>query len=153
MIGMLIKFWQMTYQTYLDKRIGKIMYYYLLSIFFVIGGLYFYMIWEGSVGFALLFSVWAGLKISTEVPAITIVQAIGMILIVRYSMFGVLDEIAKRPSDKFSERLAVVEEKISDLHKLTFTGMLDSDRKQKILADLKAAKKPAITGVPVKVVK
>jgi hypothetical protein len=130
--------WKLIYQTYLEHRIGRIMYYYLVSFLVIFGGLYFYMLWEGSVGFAVVLSVFAGAKVPSASPAVTVVQAIGMILIVRYTFLGALDEIAKRPADKFSERLAVVEEKLNDLHALTFTGMLDAERRKKILTGIKA---------------
>lgn len=136
MIGSLINIWKLIYQTYLEHRIGKIMYYYLVSFLFILGGLYFYLLWQGTIGFALLMSVIAGAKLPPDTPAITVVQAIGILLVLRYTMFGVLDEIAKRPNERFSERLTLLEEKINDLHSLTFTGMMSAERKRAVMKKL-----------------
>lgn len=149
MIGALINAWKLIYQTFLEHRIGRIMYYYLVSLLFVLGGLYFYMLWQGTIGFALLLSVLAGAKLPPSSPAITVVQAIGMLLIIRYTMFGVLDEIAKRPNERFGERLTQLEEKVNDLHSLTFTGMMSAERKREVIKKLREQK----NSVKIKVVK
>jgi hypothetical protein len=137
MIDLMINGWKQVYATYLDRKIGKVMYYYLTLCIIVIAGAYYYLYYMGCVGFAVLFSVWAGAKLSTVQPPITIVQAIGMILLVRYAILGGIDAVAKRTPDKMDERLTLIEDKLRDMHTLAFTGFLSSQRVREVKAQLK----------------
>ena len=137
MIDMLINAWKQVYATYLDRKIGKVMYYYLVLCLVVVGATYYYLYWAGCVGFSVLFSVWAGAKLSTTQPPITIVEAIGMILLVRYAILGGIDAVAKRTPDKIEERLTLIEDKLRDMHMLAFSGFLSSQRVKEVKAQLR----------------
>ena len=93
-----------------------------------------YIYYAGCVGFALLFSVWAGAKLQVATPPITIIQAFGMILIIRYTLLGGIDAVAKRTPDKMEERLTLIEDKLRDMHTLAFTGFLNSGRVREVKA-------------------
>jgi hypothetical protein len=136
MIDLLINAWKQVYATYLDKKINKIMYYYLVLCLLIVGGAYFYLYWRGCLGFSILFSVWAGAKLSTAQPPITIVEAIGMIIIIRYALLGGIDAVAKRTPDKMDERLTLIEDKLRDMHTLAFTGFLTSKRVREVRSQL-----------------
>lgn len=140
MFDALINFWKQTYATYLEGKLNKVMYYYLTLCIGVVGVIYFWLYWNGVVGFALLFSVWAGAPLNTTQPPITIVQAIGMILIVRYTFLGGIDAVAKRTPDNIQERLTIIEDKLNDMHELAFTGFLNSRRVKEVKKELKENK-------------
>lgn len=129
--------WKQIYATYLDRKIGKVMYWYLTLCVIVVGGMYVYIYYAGTIGFAVLLSVWAGAKLSTTQPPITIVQAFGMILIVRFTLLGGIDAVAKRTPDKIEERLTLIEDKLRDMHTLAFSGFLSSQRVRVVKAQLK----------------
>lgn len=137
MIEALINAWKQIYATYLDRKINKVMYYYLTLCVIVVAGVYYYLYWMGCVGFAVLFSVWAGAKLSTVQPPITVIQAIGMLLLVRYAILGGIDAVAKRTPDKIDERLTLIEDKLRDMHTLAFTGFLSSQRVREVRAQLR----------------
>jgi hypothetical protein len=113
----LYKGWKMVYQTYLSGDIRKIMYYYLTACIITLGGVYFYLIWQGYISFAVIFSSLVGVLPQTETPPITITGAVGIIFIIRYIIMGVFDNL--KPSN-IEERLHAVEDKVNDLHKLAF---------------------------------
>jgi hypothetical protein len=133
----LINAWKQIYATYLDRKIDKVMYWYLTLCVIVVAGMYVYIYYAGTLGFAILMSVWAGGKLSTTQPPITIVQAFGMILIVRYTLLGGIDAVAKRTPDKMDERLTLIEDKLRDMHTLAFTGFLSSQRVRAVKTQLK----------------
>jgi len=143
----LINAWKQVYATYLEGGIHKVMYYYLTLVIIVVGGLYVYLYYSGCLGLAILFSSLAGAQPSGTQPPITIVQSIGIILIVRYTFLGALDMIAKKAPDQMLERLSQVEDKIRDLHQLAFTGFMEEKRitevKKEIKRDKVDAKKKA----------
>jgi len=129
----LIKFWRILRATHLEKQLwgGTFMFYYMTMVLAVVGGLYVYLMWEGFIGFAVLFSHLAGSKIPTDsLPIIDVVKAAGMILIIRYSILGGLDKLAKRSPENLEPRLREIESKVGELHKLAFGEVnLPSDKK------------------------
>jgi hypothetical protein len=141
MFDSLISAWKQIHGTYIAGDIGKVMYYYLTSVLFVIGGIYMYIYYEGCIALAVIMSVFAGAQLSTAQPPITIVGAFGIVLIIRYTFLGALDVIAKKTPDKMLERLSQVEDKVRDLHQLAFTELMDEEQKQGIFAKVRADKK------------
>ena len=83
MFNDLINAWKQVYATYLEGKLHKVMYYYLTLCIFVVGGLYLYLYYQGVIGLAILMSSLAGVQPTTTQPPITVVQSIGIILIVR----------------------------------------------------------------------
>jgi hypothetical protein len=68
-----------------------------------------------------------------------------MILIIRYTLLGGIDAVAKRTPDKMEERLTLIEDKLRDMHTLAFTGFLNSGRVREVKALMrqeKLARKP-----------
>ena len=141
MFDSLISAWKQIHGTYIAGDIGKVMYYYLVTVLFVVGGLYFWIYYQGCVALAVIMSVFAGAQLSTAQPPITIVGAFGIVLIIRYTFLGALDVIAKKTPDKMLERLSQVEDKVRDLHQLAFTELMDEEQKQGIFAKVRADKK------------
>jgi len=145
MFAELMLAWKQVYATFLDRKIGRVMYYYLVFCLVVIAGLYVYLLWMGAVGFSIMFSVWSGSRLVTDEPAINIVRAIGMILIIRYTLLSGIDAVAKRTPEKMEERLTLIEDKLRDMHTLAFTGFLNSGRVREVKALMrqeKLARKP-----------
>lgn len=117
MINNIIAFWKVTYTTYLEKHISKPMYYYLVGVLGVIAVLYFYLLYQGIIGFSILFGSITGAQKGIPIDA---AQAIGMLILVRYSILGGIDAVAQRTPANITERLAVIEDKINQLHMLAF---------------------------------
>jgi len=115
----LYKAWRSIYMAYLDKSLagGRVMFYYLSLCVLVVAGIYMYLYYQGAVGFAILFSSVAGVKAPNGTPPINILHAIGMILIIRYVMFGGL---TKKAPENLENRLREIESKVGELHKLAF---------------------------------
>lgn len=132
--------WKQIYATYLEGKINKVMYYYLTLCIGVVGAMFIYLYWSGCLGFSILLSVWAGAKLSTVQPPITIVQAIGMVLVVRFTLLGGIDAVAKRTPAKLEERLILIEDKLRDMHKLAFEGFLEAEKVKKIRKEIKNVK-------------
>lgn len=141
MFDSLISAWKQIHGTYIAGDIGKIMYYYLVTVLFVVGGMYLWIYYEGCISLAVIMSVFAGAQLSTVQPPITVVGAFGIVLIIRYTFLGALDVIAKKTPDKMLERLAQVEDKVRDLHQLAFTELMDEEQKREIFAKVRADKK------------
>lgn len=141
MFNDLINAWKQVYATYLEGKLHKVMYYYLTLVIIVIGGLYVYLYYQGCVGLAVIFSAISGVQPSGTAPPITIVQAIGIILIIRYTFLGGIDAVAKRVPDHITERLSVIEDKLNDMHELAFTGFLNAKRVKEIKQERKERKK------------
>jgi len=125
MIDMLIKFWQQTHLTYLEGKLRKGMYWYLTACLVVIGCVYYFMIWEGFIGIAVLFSVFAGMKLPVGGVPIDVVKAAGIILIMRYVLMSGIDALAKKTPENVEFRLREIESKIGELHKLAFGDIDD----------------------------
>lgn len=117
MISSLIAFWKQTYMTWKEGKINSAMYYYLLGVLVVIAGLYFYLLWQGIVGFSILFGALTGAQYGIPINA---AQAIGMLILIRYSILGGIDAVAQRTPANITERLAVIEDKLNQLHRLAF---------------------------------
>lgn len=134
MISNLIGFWKLIYATYKEGEIQKIMYYYLTGVLGVVVILYFYILWQGIFGFSILFGAFTGAQ--HGIP-ITLVQAIGMVVIVRYSLLGGIDAVAQRTPANITERLAVIEDKLGELHFLAFG---ESDEPEDVKIEYKKRK-------------
>jgi len=126
MIDDLLKAWRLVYATWKDKQIRTGMYYYLVGCIFVVGGLYFYLMWAGFVGFAIIFSALVGVQ--KGIP-ITIVQGAGIIIVIRYMILGGVDAMAKRTPDDITQKLAILTDKVNALHRLAFEIEDESDDK------------------------
>lgn len=118
----LIKFWKLIKAAYDDRQLWRGMYYYLTGVLVVVGGLYLYLLYAGYIGFAILFSHLAGtpVPVVSGVASINIVQAAGMLLVLRYMVLGSLDAMSKRTPENLDHRLREIESKIGELHKLAF---------------------------------
>ena len=117
----LISFWKLVYGSYKEKEIKQIMYWYLTIVIGVIGALYVYLYYEGCVGLAIIFSHISG---SGSAP-VSIVQAVGIILMMRYTFMSGVDALAKSKPVNWEARLKSVEDKLADLHQLAFSEIQD----------------------------
>lgn len=120
----LMKLWRMIFASWKDGTIRTGMYYYLVGVIFVVGGLYIYLLWQGYVGFAVIFSTITGAQSGL---AIDVVQAAGILIVVRYMILGGIDAIAKSKPAELSERLMLIEDKVNALHRLAFHEEEDDD--------------------------
>ena len=117
MISEVIKFWKLIHASYLENEIQKPMYLYLSGVIAALVGLYFYVVWSGIVGLSILFGALTGSQIGIPV---TTIQAIGIVVIIRYSLLGGIDSVARRTPDNITERLKLIEDKLNSLHRLAF---------------------------------
>jgi len=135
MFNELISFWQMVRATYVEKEINKVMYWYLTICIVVVGGLYMYLYYQGCIAFSIIFSSVIGAD--TGGATISIVQAIGIILILKYVLFGGVEALIKAKPVKLEERLNAIESKVGELHRLAFEEIeeeesgMDAKRKRK----------------------
>jgi hypothetical protein len=126
----LLKFWKLLRNSFVMGDIRKPMYYYLSLCLVVVGGLYMYLVWEGFFALAILFSRFAGITPPAGLPPISLVGSVGIVLIIRYSIFGAVDGLAKAPK-ALEERMALLEDKVNDLHRLAFGEVDDAEEKAK----------------------
>lgn len=130
MFGELFNAWKAVNETYKSNQLagGKVMFWYLTLCVVAIGGLYMWIYYSGCLGFAILFSAWAGAPPIVNgggVPVITIIQAIGMILVLKYALLTGTG--GKKDDGKTDGRLREIESKIGELHKLAFGDVNSPD--------------------------
>lgn len=112
----LLNFWKAVKVTYISGDINKAMYYYLTGVIIVVYGLLMYLFWQGFVGVTIIANQWFLNRIS-EVP-FTITNAIGIILLIRYSIFGAVETLKKKAPENLEQRLKAIEDKMHVIYKM-----------------------------------
>ena len=138
MIGAITGFWRQTYATWKEGKINSAMYYYLVGVLGVVVILYFYLLWQGIIGFSILFGAFTGAQYGIPINT---AQAIGMLILVRYSILGGIDAVAQRTPANITERLAIIEDKLNQLHRLAFEMDDDEEHDVKIVDKTKPKRK------------
>lgn len=117
MFGDLIAMWKQVYLTHKEGKINTVMYWYLVFVLVVVGGLFMYLYWEGCIGIMILFNGLIGVPTGMS---FNILKAIGLVLIIRYALLSGIDAAAKRTPANITERLTLIEDKVNSLHRLAF---------------------------------
>lgn len=118
MFSDLINFWKQIYLTYKEGKINVVLYYYLVAVLFVVGGLFMYLFFEGAIGVMILLNTVIGRDMSGM--QFNILKAIGVVMIIRYSLLSGIDAVAKRTPANITERLTLIEDRLNALHRLAF---------------------------------